>query len=173
VGNILISALTAWVVLVLLVAELPGWWSGHLTNSIEKITVARLSRIGVLYAAFAFVLSLIREAIKDMEDLEGDRKDGCRTMPIVWGVNASKVFTAVWLVVIITTLIVTQVYVIQFGWWWSALYILLMVVVPLLYIFRHLFLAARSEDFHRLSRQVKIVMLTGILSMVFFLWYTK
>jgi 4-hydroxybenzoate polyprenyltransferase len=89
------------VVLVLIVAELPGWGTGHLVTSIEKETVARLSRIGVLYAAFAFVLTIIREAIKDMEDLEGDRKEGCRTMPIVWGINASKVFTAVWLVVIL------------------------------------------------------------------------
>lgn len=173
IGNVLISALTAWVVLVLLVAELPGWWSGRLTTTIEKDTVARLSRIGVLYAAFAFVLTIIREAIKDMEDLEGDRREGCRTMPIVWGITASKVFTAVWMVVIITTIVITQVYVIQFGWWWWAAYIILFVVVPLLVIFRKLFNARQTSQFSYLSRLVKVVMLTGILSMIFFLWYTK
>jgi 4-hydroxybenzoate polyprenyltransferase len=173
VGNVLISALTAWVILVLLVAELPGWWSGKLTTVIEKETVARLSRIGVLYAAFAFVLTIIREAIKDMEDLEGDRKEGCRTMPIVWGITASKVFTAVWMVVIIATITDTQVYVIQFGWWWSAIYIILFVVVPLLFIFRKLYHAHQSNHFSYLSRLVKMVMLSGILSMVFFLWYTR
>lgn len=173
VGNVLISALTAWVVLVLLVAELPGWWTGQVSSPIEKETLARLTRIGVLYAAFAFVLTIIREAIKDLEDLEGDRKEGCRTMPVVWGVNASKVFTAVWLVVIIVTITVTQVYVIQFGWWWSAAYIILFVVVPLIYIFRQLFHARHAPDFSYLSKMIKLVMLAGILSMVFFLWYTK
>ena len=173
VGNVLISALTAWVVLVLIVAELPGWWTGHLTTAIEKETVARLSRIGVLYAAFAFVLTIIREAIKDLEDLEGDRKEGCRTMPVVWGVNASKVFTAVWLVVIIVTITVTQIYVIQFGWWWSAIYIILFVVLPLVFTFRKLYYAKQTFHFSYLSRLIKLVMLTGILSMVFFLWYTK
>ena len=28
---------------------------------------------------------------KDMEDMEGDRRYGCKTMPIVWGLNATKV----------------------------------------------------------------------------------
>ena len=101
VGNIVISALTAWVLLVLLVAELPGWWTGELVSEAEKASVARLSRIGVLYAGFAFIISLIREVIKDMEDIEGDRKDGCTTMPIVWGTLASKIFTGVWLFVLI------------------------------------------------------------------------
>lgn len=172
-GNILISALTAWVVLVLIVAELPGWWSGNLDTSIEKETVARLSRIGVLYAAFAFVLTIIREAIKDMEDIEGDRREGCRTMPIVWGMTASKVYTAVWMIVIIATIIVTQVYVIQFGWWWWAAYTILFVVIPLLVTFRKLFGAKSTAHFAALSRLIKLVMLTGILSMVFFLLYTR
>jgi 4-hydroxybenzoate polyprenyltransferase len=34
---------------------------------------------------FAFILTLVREALKDMEDIEGDEKFGCKTPPIVWG----------------------------------------------------------------------------------------
>lgn len=172
IGNLVISALTAWVILVLLVAELPGWWTGELVNDTEKSTVARLSRIGVLYAAFAFILSLVREVVKDMEDMEGDRKEGCRTMPIEWGIQASKVFAGVWLVVLIVTLIITQVYVLQFGWWLSASYILLFVIIPLIYIFKKLPPAATTADFARLSKMLKWVMLLGILSMMFFLRYT-
>jgi 4-hydroxybenzoate polyprenyltransferase len=172
IGNIVISALTAWVILVLLVAELPGWWTGELVNEAEKATVARLSRIGILYAAFAFILSLVREVVKDMEDMEGDRKEGCRTMPIEWGIHASKVFAGVWLVVLMVTLLVTQVYVLQFGWWISATYILLFVIVPLGYIFKNLLPAVTMEDFAKLSKMLKWVMLLGILSMMFFLLYT-
>jgi len=173
IGNLVISALTAWVILVLLVAELPGWWTGELVNDTEKSTVARLSRIGVLYAAFAFILSLVREVVKDMEDMDGDRKEGCRTMPIEWGIQASKVFAGVWLVVLIVTLIITQVYVLQFGWWLSASYILLFVIIPLIFIFKKLPPAATTADFARLSKMLKWVMLLGILSMMFFLRYTN
>ncbi len=173
IGNVVISALTAWVILVLLVAELPGWWTGEPVNETEKITIARLSRIGVLYACFAFVISLIREVIKDMEDIEGDRRDGCTTMPIVWGMQASKIFTGVWLVVLIVSLVITQVYVIQFGWWLSAAFIISFVVFPLLIIFKRLPVASSSVQFASLSRNVKWVMLLGILSMIFFMLYTR
>jgi 4-hydroxybenzoate polyprenyltransferase len=172
IGNIVISALTAWVILVLLVAELPGWWTVEMVNETEKITIARLSRIGVLYAAFAFIITLIREVIKDMEDIVGDRKDGCTTMPIVWGMQASKLFAGVWMVVLIVSLVITQVYVIQFGWWLSAGFIICLVVVPLLIIFKRLPGASNSVQFAALSRQVKWVMLLGILSMMFFKLYT-
>jgi 4-hydroxybenzoate polyprenyltransferase len=172
IGNLVISALTAWVILVLLVAELPGWWTGELVSDTEKATVARLSRIGILYAAFAFILSLIREVVKDMEDVDGDRKEGCRTMPIEWGMQASKVFAGVWLVVLIVTLVVTQVYVLQFGWWLSPVYILLFVIIPLGLIFKKLTAANQVVHFAKLSKMLKWVMLLGIISMMFFLLYT-
>ncbi len=173
IGNVLISALTSWVILVLLVAEVPGWWSGEILKESQIATVARLSRIGVLYAGFAFILSLIREVVKDLEDMDGDRKEGCKTMPIVWGVAASKVFVGVWMVVLLSALIITQVYVIQFGWWISASYILLLVVVPLIYVFKKLMNAHQTIEFAVISRQIKWIMLTGIFSMVFFLIYTR
>ena len=47
------------------------------------------------YALFAFLFTLIREMVKDIEDIEGDREMECRTMPIVWGVTASKVVISV------------------------------------------------------------------------------
>lgn len=172
IGNFFISFLTAWVILVLLVAEMPGWWAFEGYSLQEKLTIARLSRIGMLYAGFAFMLTLVREVIKDIEDMEGDRKYDCRTMPIVWGIPAAKIFVAVWLVVLIAALIISQVYVIQFGWWLSAGYVLLLVVIPLLFIFKQLYLAKSIADYAILSKNVKYVMLSGILSMLFFLLYT-
>jgi 4-hydroxybenzoate polyprenyltransferase len=173
VGNIVISMLTAWVLLVLLVAELPGWWSGHLVSEQEKATVARLSRIGVLYAAFAFILNLVREVVKDLEDMHGDRKEGCKTMPIMWGVNATKVFVGVWLVVLIAALLISQIYVILFGWWLSATYILLTVVLPLISLMFQLQKAAHTTQYGAISKKIKWIMLAGICSMAFFMLYTK
>lgn len=162
VGNILISLLTAWVILVLTLSEYrfhliaPGtYWK-------------RIVKLSMIYAGFAFIISLIREVIKDMEDMPGDAKYDCKTMPIVWGIQVSKVFTAVWIVVIIGAAAGIQIYVVQLGWWYSAIYSLLFIIVPLVWILRKLYLAKSQKDFHELSSAVKIVMLTGILSMIFF-----
>jgi 4-hydroxybenzoate polyprenyltransferase len=171
IGNVLISALTAWVVLVLLVAEVPSWWQGGLTDPADVQLAARLSRIGVVYAAFAFIISLVREVTKDLEDMEGDRKEGCRTMPLAWGVPAAKVFNAVWLVVLIVSLVVIQVYAITFGGamaWLSATYLVLSVLLPLLLIFKQLHHAQLPTHYHSISTRLKYIMLAGILSMVFF-----
>ncbi|HUM66545.1 MAG TPA: UbiA family prenyltransferase, partial [Chitinophagaceae bacterium] len=120
---------------------------------------------------FAFIISLIREAVKDVEDMPGDERYGCRTMPIVWGVNAAKVYIAVWLIILISILIVIQVYILQFQWWWAVVYCVLLIILPLLYIFRKLFKAVTVQDYHQLSTLLKLTMLTGILSMTFFYFY--
>jgi 4-hydroxybenzoate polyprenyltransferase len=162
IGNILISLLTAWVILVLTFSEYrfhilaPGtYWK-------------RIIKLSLIYAGFAFIISLIREVIKDMEDMPGDAKYGCKTMPIVWGIQVSKVFIAVWIVVIIGAAAGIQIYIIQLGWGFSALYSLLFIIAPLVWILRKLYLAQSQKDFHELSSAVKLVMFTGILSMIFF-----
>lgn len=100
--------------------------------------------------------------------MRGDMKYGCTTMPIVWGLQVSKVFVAVWIVVITTSIAAMQFYVIQLGWWFSALYSLIAIIIPLLYVLRKLYVARSQKDFHHLSTTVKLIMLTGILSMIFF-----
>lgn len=166
IGNILISALTAWTVFVITWCETRNLLS-PLGSSRIKIT-----RYTFLYAGFAFIISLIREVIKDIEDMEGDRRYGCTTMPIVWGVNASKIFIAVWLIVLLALLVSLQFYVLQFHWWFSALYSVVFIIAPLINIFQKLFTATTSADYHRLSSRTKMVMLTGILSMIFIKIYS-
>lgn len=168
-GNIIISLLTAWTVMVVgfivhyKVIKTPGL-SG-------LVQASKIMRITFLYAGFAFIISLIREVIKDIEDMAGDAKYGCRTMPIVWGVNVSKVFTGTWIIVLVAALLIVQAYVLTFEWWGSALYCVLLIIIPLLYILRKLYTAQSSREFHALSNWVKLVMLTGIVSMIFFKIY--
>ena len=168
VGNILISLLTAWTIGILYFSKYPFNISKFFNANAHEV---RFFRLTIVYMSFAFIISLIREVIKDMEDVEGDRKYGCRTMPIVWGMNASKVFVAVWIIVLVAALLILQIYVLQFGWWMSALYCLVFIVAPLIWILLKLFKARQAADFHRLSTAVKLVMLTGILSMLFFQAY--
>jgi 4-hydroxybenzoate polyprenyltransferase len=157
--------MTAWTIGILFFSKYPFVVDDLLNVDHDEV---RFFRFTIVYTSFAFIISLIREVIKDMEDMEGDRKYGCRTMPIVWGVNASKVFVAVWIIVLAAALLIVQFYVLAFEWWLSILYCLALIVAPLVWILLKLFKAQVAEDFHKLSTMVKIVMLTGIMSMLFF-----
>jgi len=167
-GNIVISLLTAWVILILCIAEIKI--ATQVPAAVAEAS-NKIIRIGILYAAFAFISSLIREAIKDIEDMHGDERYGCRTMPIAWGVNATKVYVAVWLVVILALLVVLQIYVFRFGWWAAMAYSITFIILPFVFIFLRLFKAQTQKDYHRLSNWTKLVMLSGILSMTFFYFY--
>ena len=165
-GNVIISLLTAWVVMVVgfvthyrMIINIPFYGTEN---------ASRLLRFTFLYAGFAFIICLVREVVKDIEDMAGDAKYGCRTMPIVWGVHVSKVFAGTWLTVLTAALMIVFAYVLQFKWWLTAAYCLIFVIVPLLIILRKLFRANLTRDFNELSTLIKLVMFTGILSMVFF-----
>jgi len=162
IGNIIISLLTAWTILVLTLAEYRFRISPH------DIVWQRLLKVSFIYAAFAFIISLIREVIKDMEDIEGDLRYGCKTMPIVWGLPVSKVFAGVWIVVLVGTLVAIQLYIIQLGWWISALYTFALITIPCMWVLKKLYKANTPADFHRLSSVIKLIMLAGIISMLFF-----
>ena len=168
IGNFIISILTAWVILVLFIAE---WDLNRMTTGAVQIAMGRLFKLAVVYAGFAFIISLVREVIKDIEDMEGDARYNCKTIPIVWGVTVAKVFSAVWLAVLLAAIVILQFYVLQFGWWWSIIYSIMFIIAPLIWIIVRLYRAVTKADFHWLSNMVKLVMMTGILSMLFFKFY--
>lgn len=173
-GNVLISLLTAWTIFVITWCEL-----NHLSVVQARFDAERIIKWAFVYGGFAFIISLIREVIKDMEDIEGDRRYKCRTMPIVWGLNVSKVFTAVWLIVLMAAILILQVYILRFvyskdisgGWWIGFIYSVILVLAPLGLILKKLFRAQTAPDFHTLSSMVKLVMLSGIFSMIFLKFY--
>ncbi len=165
-GNILISVLTAWVILIIFFSKNNFWGSDG-----TDVLYARFFRVAAIYSCFAFIISLVREVVKDMEDVEGDRRYGCKTMPIVWGMNASKVFVAVWLIVLMAALGIIVFYLLHFGWWWAVMYSIALIFLPLVWVFVKLSTARSSKNFHQLSAVVKLVMLSGILSMLLYQVY--
>jgi 4-hydroxybenzoate polyprenyltransferase len=166
IGNLVISLLTAWTILVFFFAF------SNPSNAFAADPVSiKFFRLAFLYSGFAFIISIIREAIKDMEDIKGDLRYGCKTLPIVAGIRTTKIYTAVWMGVLISTLAILQIYVLQFGWWPSALYGFFLVILPLLSALQKLRRAYRTRDFAVLSSTTKWIMLSGILSMIFFLFY--
>jgi 4-hydroxybenzoate polyprenyltransferase len=161
IGNIIISLLTAWVILVLYVAEI------RVTgDSLYRAYTTRLFKFAIVYGSFAFIISLVREVIKDLEDMDGDVKYGCRTMPIVWGVNVAKVFAGTWLFVLIGALVILEFYVLQKAKWPLIAYGVVLIDLPLLWILRKLYEAHTKRHYHFLSNVIKGVMLAGILSMI-------
>jgi 4-hydroxybenzoate polyprenyltransferase len=167
IGNLVISLLTAWTILIFFFAFS---WPGNAFNTADPLS-AKFFRLSFLYGGFAFIISLIREAIKDMEDIKGDARYGCKTLPIVAGIRTTKIYTAIWICVLVATLVILQFYVLQFGWWVSVLYAVLLVIAPLISVLLKLRMAMLSKDFAALSSTTKWIMLSGILSMIFFLFY--
>lgn len=164
IGNIVISLLTAWTILIIFFSKV------NLEDAVGAGTVShyKFFRLAILYAGFAFIISLVREAIKDMEDMPGDAKYNCRTMPIVWGVNATKVYAAVWLVVLISMVIIVMIYMLQFRWWLPVTYCIATIIFPLTIVLLKLKNSSTPQQYNQLSTITKLVMFTGILSMIFF-----
>jgi 4-hydroxybenzoate polyprenyltransferase len=172
IGNVLISLLTAWTIFVLYFGQLPSFaeinveYKSHYTAALLA-----LFKLTVVYGAFAFIASIIREAVKDIEDMEGDKAFGCTTLPIKMGIPATKLYIAVWTVILVLAVAAVQVYAVQLGWYISVAYCLITIVAPLLYFLTLLFKAKNTADYGRLSSLIKIIILMGILSMIFFKWY--
>jgi len=113
------------------------------------------------YAIFAFFLNLIREIIKDIEDRHGDRKHGCRTLPIVIGFRNTKQ-----VIFGIATLFVISIFVITIKINKTELFIYFGVLgLAFLWFMWKIYLADRKKQFTNLSAWAKILMLVGTLSM--------
>lgn len=166
IGNVLVSALTAWVILVLVLPEY-NFHSGEINHS---LLYDKILRIGILFAIFSFIISLIREIIKDIEDIDGDRRNNCKTMPIIWGLKVTKGFVQILIILLTSCLVIIQLYVLRFAWYLSVTYCLIAIIFPLIILSIKLQKAITVSDFRHLSHLVKLIMLAGISSLFFF-WY--
>lgn len=118
----------------------------------------------IAYAAFAFSLTMIREIIKDMEDVRGDTAFGCRTLPVIWGIRRTK-----WVIYGLSVLFVLTLCLLS--WLYVGRELALFSVgltLPLAYLAWRLHKADTVREFGFLSQYCKYVMLAGILSMVLF-----
>ena len=168
IGNVLVSLLTSWVILVMYIYFSKGWDSRFVwvQNRSEAFDAKLFFKWTIIYAGFAFVANLVREVIKDLEDMEGDRQFGAKTMAIVWGVPVSKIFAAVWMLVTILALFILCLYTWQLGTWLWCIYIFLTIVIPLTFLIKKLKKATSAADYHQLSVWLKWIILFGILSML-------
>ncbi|MEI6021131.1 MAG: geranylgeranylglycerol-phosphate geranylgeranyltransferase, partial [Bacteroidota bacterium] len=110
IGNIVVSLLTASVAFIPLVFEI-GILQKQQPQFIFEHAQLILSalKITVIFSLFAFITSMAREIIKDIEDFNGDKASGGATMPIVWGIRTSK-FNAFFLLIITALLLSFALY---------------------------------------------------------------
>jgi 4-hydroxybenzoate polyprenyltransferase len=121
------------------------------------------NQLVTIYALFAFFMTLIREIIKDMEDLKGDNSFGCRTLPIIWGIRKTKVLIYALMILFgLTVVALNQLYV-----GLPMNYFLLFLFLPMGLLLIRLLRADTIRDFDLLSQWCKVIMLLGILTMVF------
>lgn len=116
-----------------------------------------------IYAVFAFAITLVREIIKDIEDLKGDDTFGCKTLPILWGVRKTKKFIYWILAFFVVTVALMNYYFSQL----PQIYFLFFLLVPLVFFVVKLWRADTKNEFYQLSRWSKVLMILGTASMIF------
>lgn len=146
VGNLLIALLTG------------------MTLVVVALYYQRNVHLLVNYAIFAFIITLVREIIKDMEDMKGDQRFGSQTLPIIWGVRNTKKL----LYVLIAGFAVILFHSARMLGNSTLNHFLLFLTIPILYLIYLLYYADTQRKFLKLSIYCKIIMLAGITSMIFF-----
>lgn len=124
------------------------------------------------YAIFAFIINLIREIVKDLEDMDGDYQSGINTLPIAIGVQKTKIIIGV-LTVISIGILAYYVNSNLFELDYVVYYAMILIVGPLIYFGVKLINATSKKEFHHLSLVLKIILFFGILSVAVIVFNLK
>ncbi len=116
----------------------------------------------IVPAIFAFLINLIREIVKDIEDVDGDNKAGLKTFPIKFGYQKSKILILVITVILILFTLfpfITQLYKIEY-------FIMVMVIVNpiLIYSVKKLFEDTSQKNLKNISNLLKLSMVLGLIA---------
>ena len=160
IGNLIISLIVFLSLFIIVLFDLVP-----VTNSYNRETQLEVSNIILIYSCFAFVLTLIREIVKDLIDIEGDEEIKCKSIPIVYGTKKTKIVLV--LLSISTLLSISYIAFLVYNEYnYLSYYLLLLIGLPLLYFIFILNRSSSKEDFKKLSNLLKIIMLIGIISIL-------
>ncbi len=159
IGNITVSSLVAFSIVILCLFDL------NFAVQIEAQQVVIF--VILLLSCFAFFLNLVREVVKDIEDINGDYSMKMNTLPILLGVSRSKKiasFLCLFPLGLLLFIVVKYASIYKF----TVLYLLLFTMFPLLYVALKLLSAKTKKDFKKLSIFLKIIMFLGINALLIF-----
>lgn len=164
IGNILVAFCTAAVPVFAALTDLQllrttlsnSWWNGMTVYSYAWLWVLAIS-------GFAFVLTMIREAVKDAQDEPGDRTEHYQTLPIVWGIQRTKRYVMSWIVVffLMVALCATRIVTLT-----DMIWLMASLVFPMLLAMYFVVRARAAQDFSSVSRWIKIVMIGGLVLLI-------
>tara|TARA_R110002033_G_scaffold22093_2_gene53868 strand:- start:4461 stop:5387 length:927 start_codon:yes stop_codon:yes gene_type:complete len=167
VGNAVVSLVVALSILLVGVFELIP--AINASNEAVQTTFINVIKD---YAIFAFMINLVRELVKDLEDIEGDQKAEIETLPVVLGrERANKI---VFLISLVPILSITY-YVVTYLFKQLPVvgYFLILVIAPLIYASIKLFNAKDKAEYKHISLIYKLVMLSGMLSLLLYNFILK
>jgi len=114
------------------------------------------------HATFLFLLLLIREIVKDLENLKGDFVTDYKTIPIIYGEKAAKI-----IITILITLTIVPVYILieiyDVGYMDIYFYTCL---ISLLFFSIQLWKSDKKEHFLQLHNTLKILIVAGVFCII-------
>lgn len=164
-GNLVVSWLSAMVVLMVWLFE---YYMLREQDYDLHLFASKVSVVVWFYAAFAFMVTLIREVLKDVEDMKGDKAAGCQTIPLLAGIPAAKNFALALTLLSMLLLAFGQYLLLQQGlkiiFWYYLIPVQLMMINLLLQINKSM----QPDDFRLPGNLAKMIMVAGILGMQLF-----
>lgn len=124
------------------------------------------------YAIFAFIINLIREIVKDLEDMDGDYQSGINTLPITIGIPKTKIIVGI-LTVISIGMLAYYINSNLFELDYVIYYTMVFIIGPLIYFGVKLMNAETKKQLHHLSLVLKIILFFGILSVAIIVFNLK
>ena len=160
-GNILVSCFVGGVVILVGLFELlPA------INTQNKQVQSLLFSILLDYAVFAFLINLLREMVKDQQDVQGDHNTGRKTLAVILGNDRNN--KLIFFVALIPLLLILHyMYTYLFHNLVAVLYVLLLLIAPLLYVMVRIWAASGKKDYKHLSLILKIILFFGLISIAF------
>lgn len=133
-----------------------------LTLLMVCIYLARNEVLVYIYALFAMSITLIREILKDMEDVKGDSSFGIESVPVIFGIRGAKIF--IYLVIGISGAFLIS-FLVTIDNWLVRYYFIALLPIFFWFIYK-LILADRQKDYQSLIRFTNLIIVSGLISMI-------
>ena len=161
IGNLVVAALVGMVPLLVVLYEWPALYRYYSLNASVLPDFNFIIYWVGGFSVFAFLTTLIREIIKDIEDFEGDIAYGRNTVPVVIGVLAAKIVSVS--LVVITMVLLYLTWYLFINDIMTLIYLSVAIILPLVYVIIKVVVSNNKKQLHSASSIMKVVMLTGIL----------
>lgn len=165
VGNLIVALLTALSVFIVYLYNLVAIIDQPILLSDMQKQLVFILKLTLVYTSFAFISNFIREIIKDIEDINGDKVFGLQTFPIVYGIKKATILARIINSVLLLAVLAFIFYSFKMNWYFFTIYSITALIIPIVYFEFSARKAIAKKDFHHLSSLSKIIMLAGILSM--------